>query len=775
MNKKISRNLMLFLSSALIMMLEILFYHVLIYIKNYLEATSIISVALLGISVGGIGGYFLSHYKKENLLPVISLSTSIFILLCVFNCIYAPQLLKYPVILFLPFFGLGSIVTYFFIDLKEHKAYFWNLTGAAAGVLSICILIPLFKSENVLIIIICLTSLSSLLVIKNKLSSAPGVISVIIALLALSAFFVNIQTNFFDFAKNTKVTSPDDRFKVYRYLRNIKKAKILYSSDNLLARVDVIDYGKNNPKYLDVFQEGVISDNVTSFDTKDFYWGIRIPNKLIKNPRTLVIGTSAEGVTKNAKILSNGNMVGVEINPSIVKLMNNELYNFSKKVYEDIPVHVMDARTYLESNDEKFDMITMLNTHTRGRTTGNVGIPQYLFTQESFSMIFDHLTDNGALLIEELHLNDYSNFFIRKILSSVIGGLQKQGVEENFHKHFYAYTYLARGFRFYIIIIKKQPFNRNEIGNLNEWFNIKQKVHVKQQLKRIKVPKSGKIHHSKLNPEKYMSVAMHPDRMLYNKLASFVRFPVSESKRVLQTAKIDLSPITDNKPFLFDFDIKHPQVWYIFWSSIISVLLLIIIPVTILFIKSVSSKTSINIISVLYFALIGMAYMLVEIVLMQKYQLYLGSPIYSLIIVLTSIFIFSGVGSLLSGKFNDHIKKIFIFAIPLLLIIYTPLLKSLFKETMHFAFPLKTMVSLLSLAPLFICMGVPFPFGLTKIKNNISPSFAALVYGINGAFSTIGVTLSLLLSVYYGFTLTFYLGTIFYLSAFIIILFIKTD
>ena len=301
MNKKVSHNLMLFLSSALVMMLEILFYHVLIYIKNYLEATSIISVALLGISAGGIGGYYISLHKKEGLLPIISLSTSISILLCIFNCIYAPQLLKYPVTLFLPFLGLGAIITYFFIELKEHKAYFWNLTGAATGVLAICVLIPLFKSENVLLIIIGLTALSSLLVLNNKPSSNLGILSIVIFILALSAFFTNIQSDFFNFAKNTKVTSPDDRFKIYRYLRNIKKARILYSCDNLLARVDVVHYGEENPRYLDVFQEGVISDNVTSFDLKTFYWGIRIPNKLMDKPKTLVIGTSAEGVTKNAK------------------------------------------------------------------------------------------------------------------------------------------------------------------------------------------------------------------------------------------------------------------------------------------------------------------------------------------------------------------------------------------------------------------------------------------------------------------------------------------
>lgn len=774
MDKKTSQNLMLFLSSALIMMLEILFYHILVYIKNYLDAASIISVALLGISAGGIGGYFLSYYKKEKFLSAISLSTSVSIVLCILNCIFAPQFLKYPVILFLPFFGLGTVVTYYFIGFKPYKAYFWNLTGAAVGVLAVCVLIPLFKSENVLLIIICITALSALLTLKGKPSSNTGVLSVIITLVALSAFFVNIQTVFFDFAKNTRVTSDNDKYKIYKYLRNIKTAKILYSCDNLIARVDVIDYGAKNPKYLDVFQEGVISDNVTSFEPKNFYWGIRIPNKLMDNPKILVIGTSAEGVTKNAKILSNGNMAGIEINPSIVKLMNNELFNYSRKCYENIPVYVMDARTYLESSKEKFDMITMLNTHTRGRTTGNTGIPQYLFTEEAFSLIFDRLNDNGALLIEELRLGDYSDFFIRKILSSVMAGLKKHGIKENFQNHFYSYTYLARDFRFYIIIIKKQPFRGKEISNLDQWFKIKQKIHVRQQLKRIRFVKSKRTDPELFNPERYMSIVIHPNRLLYNKLSKFVRFPKAEYKRILQMFKIDLSPISDNKPFLFDFDIYHPHIWYIFQWSIIWVLVLIIIPIAIIFIKSaIPAKT--NIISLIYFALVGMAYMLVEIVLMQKYQLYLGSPIYSMIIVLTSIFIFSGAGSLLSGKLSDSFKKMFILAIPLLLIIYSPMLKIIFKQTMSFNFSLKTIFSLLSLAPLFICMGVPFPFGLNKIKNNISPKFAALAYGINGAFSTIGVTLSLLLSVYYGFSITFYLGIFFYICAFIIILLIKTD
>jgi hypothetical protein len=52
----------------------------------------------------------------------------------------------------------------------------------------------------------------------------------------------------------------------------------------------------------------------------------------------------------------------------------------------------------------------------------------------------------------------------------------------------------------------------------------------------------------------------------------------------------------------------------------------------------------------LYFSLIGMGFMLVEIALLQRFSVYLGHPIYSLSVCLFSLILASGLGSMTSDR-----------------------------------------------------------------------------------------------------------------------------
>ena len=51
-----------------------------------------------------------------------------------------------------------------------------------------------------------------------------------------------------------------------------------------------------------------------------------------------------------------------------------------------------------------------------------------------------------------------------------------------------------------------------------------------------------------------------------------------------------------------------------------------------------------------YFAIIGFAFMLIQIALLQRFAVYLGHPTYTLAIVLFSMLLFTGVGSFLSER-----------------------------------------------------------------------------------------------------------------------------
>ena len=740
MNKKIHCAAML-LASAIIMLLETLFFHVLVYINNYLEATGIISVALLGIALGGVVGYYVGKRTGTSLLAYFALATGVTTALCIPNFIFLPKYLTYPVLLVLPFLGASVIVAILFGRLPKHSAYFWNLLGAAAGVLLVCYLIPTVQSENAILLGVALAGLTALLLSSEaKARWLAGTLSLLLLLSGTAACLWNIQTRYFDLGTATRAERPQDAGKTFGRTKQ-NNVDLVYVRDNLVGRVDILkSKGKSS---FSVHQEGVVSDIVMRRKPSSYDWDCRIPKALVMEPSILVIGTSAEGVTKTAKHMSPETVVGIEINPGIVDLMRNELYEPSARAYDDIELHVTDARTYLEGTDRQFDLMTLMNAHTRGRVTDNVGMPQYLFTEEAFTLMFDRLTDRGALILEEVLENSQSRRFSQRIFATAIAGLRNHGIEDGFQRHFYAYTF--RG-RFLLFIIKKTPFAEQEVRRMDDWF-----------AKRKGVKKER------------MAMMVHPTRDLKSDFACFVRDPQGSIATAAMAEKLDLSPISDNKPFLYDINARHPEAWRMVALSAAATLVLILLPSLFLLRRAKGSGNGWGGASLVFFSLIGTAYMLVEIALMQKYQLYLGSPTYALVLVLTSILFFSSLGGLISGRFSGKAIMACTLAIPLLLMAYSLLLGKLFAATQPLPFGARTAVALASLFPLFFCMGVPFPYGLRFVEKRYSAEHIGLLYGVNGAFGTLGVTLSVLLSVYAGFATTFYLGMGLYVLAFLII------
>jgi spermidine synthase len=747
-------SLAMILASAIVLMLETVFFHVLVYINNYLEATSIISVALLGIALGGVIGYYLADRPTNTVLSCVASASGVATVLCILNFVYTPQFLTYPVLLVSPFLGVSVVVAVLFSRLPKHAAYFWNLTGAALGVALVCILVPRVRSENVILLGIALCGvLGFLLALSSGRCWRGYVASAVVMLAGGGALVWNIRTDAFDFGKVTRCTHRAWPLKFHtgspKTFCRIRQGgyDLAYVRDNLVSRVDILGRTGGKGFTFSVFQEGVVSDIVQRRAPRTYQWDCRIPAALAPDPTILVIGTSAEGVTKTAKFRSKQKVVGIEINPAIVDLMQHELYEPSWKAYDDIELHVTDARTYLEGTDRTFDLITLMNAHTRGRVSENVGLPQYLFTEEAFALMFERLTDRGALLIEEVLAGDQTEDFVKKIFASAIAGLRRHGMTGHFERHFYSYTF--RG-RFLMFIIKKEPFSQADLARLDEWFESRRQAD----------PHLAKI-----------VSYIHPDKELDNAFSRFVRDPEGET-RTAREKGLDLSPICDDRPFLYDVNMKHPEAERTFLLSVVATLLLILLPCGYLFTRAVYGEAGQSALYIIYFSVIGVAYMLVEIVLMQKYQLYLGSPIYSFIVVLTSILFFSGLGSLTSSVFSEGLKKYCILAAPLLLVAFSVGLDRLFTETQSLPFAYRVAVALASLFPLFFCMGVPFPFGLSAASRRFPGACVSLLYGINGAFGTIGATLSLFISVNAGFVLTFRLGIALYFLAFLIALYI---
>src|SRR6185436_16258542 len=132
----------------------------------------------------------------------------------------------------------------------------------------------------------------------------------------------------------------------------------------------------------------------------------------------------------------------------------------------------------------------------------------------------------------------------------------------------------------------------------------------------------------------------------------------------------DFTPPTDQRPFFFNtlkpssfhkaFDVPRDGViagnlratWTLVLLFIIATILVIGIIIWPLFRSGLPTMESSSFaMSVAYFGMIGVGYMLIQIPFLQRFSVYLGHPTYTFAIILFSMILCTGIGSFLSDHF----------------------------------------------------------------------------------------------------------------------------
>jgi hypothetical protein len=153
--------------------------------------------------------------------------------------------------------------------------------------------------------------------------------------------------------------------------------------------------------------------------------------------------------------------------------------------------------------------------------------------------------------------------------------------------------------------------------------------------------------------------------------------------------------------------------------------------------------------SLLYFALLGLGFLFIEIPLLQRFILYLGQPAYAFAVVVSTILLASGVGSgYLSGRLSLRMVLPLITA---LAIVYPLLLPHLFDATLRLPFAGRIVVTVVALFPLGMLLGIPFPRGL-RLVGQTAPGLIPWVWAVNGCASVISAVLAAMIALTWGFS-----------------------
>ncbi len=253
----------------------------------------------------------------------------------------------------------------------------------------------------------------------------------------------------------------------------------------------------------------------------------------------------------------------------------------------------------------------------------------------------------------------------------------------------------------------------------------------------------------------------------------------------IQDYPFDISAPTDSQPFFFHFFTwkQTPEVlaamghtWQPYGGSGYFVLLallgfvlllsggLILLPLWVgkrQLIRPVTpGKTRI----LSFFGLIGLGFMLLEVPLIQRWILILGYPEYAFAVVVGTLLLFSGLGSVFAGR--GWLKKhpgwwglLLLPGLGLPGLIW-------FGSPWMLGWPAlgRWLLAIASIAPLGFLLGIPFPVGLSWIKNN-APQLGPLAWAVNGCASVIASVLATITALSFGYGVVLLAGSLMYLGA----------
>jgi hypothetical protein len=161
-----------------------------------------------------------------------------------------------------------------------------------------------------------------------------------------------------------------------------------------------------------------------------------------------------------------------------------------------------------------------------------------------------------------------------------------------------------------------------------------------------------------------------------------------------------------------------------------------------------------------YFLAIGLGFMFVEIALIQRMSIFMGHPVYGLAIVLFSIILATGVGSLISERAMPTASRA-LAGWPLALAAYLASLPFWLSPVLTAAetgsLVVRACVCLAIVSPSGILMGFMFPTGL-RLCGRVEPRLAPWLWAVNGAAGVLASGLAVLLSIQTSLDVSLWVG-----------------
>ena len=695
-------------------------------------------------------------------------------------------------VLSLPFFCTGAVVS--LMLQRDYTSlgpiYAVNLGGSAVGCLLALLLPGVVGGEGVVWLSAALSALAALALgsgARGGLAAQAGgrrtVVWAVVAMCVLAAWW-----------------RPDilalrlSPYKGLSYALQVPGAEVLSSRWNGFSRVDVVAseairslpglsyrYPESPPSQLGLFVDG---DDMTPVvqaapgEEVAKYLPSAIAYALRPEARALVLAPRGGLEAWVALGLGAQSVTVVESNPLVIEAVG--------RLYEDDRVAVVedDPRSYVtrvrdagreavpsmgdsasRSTREGYDVVVLaLTSPYRPIRSGAYTLAEeYAYTVEAFEAYLKQLGRNGILVVHRWLQMPPSETL--RAFALAVTAIERLGGDPG------SQIVAFRGYAMMTFLISPEAFSDVELALIREFADARAYDIV---IMPGMTPAEANRHNRLASPVYY---------------EAFGDLPAAEDREAWYAAyAFDVRPPTDDHPFFGHFFkwSQAPQVlaemgktWQPFGGAgyfvLVALLLLSGAFAVLLIGLPVLSRTGVpsggrSWLDLLYFGCLGVGFLFVEIPMMQQAILFLGEPAYAVTVVLASLLLSSGLGSLCSGRLRVPLGVI-VGLVVVMTVLTAALLPMAFATLLGLGWGWRVVVTATLPAPLGFLMGMPFPMGLRALTPRQQPGGACSparcvgadsrlpwAWAVNGAMSVVASVLAALMALSLGFTSVLIVG-----------------
>ncbi len=781
-----------FLISFSSLLFQILQTRIMSVMNWYYVAFFAISVAMLGMSVGAVWVYLWRERFQPAQLSIIltnfALLTALAMPLSValqFCLILEPALLITTVIswtflliaMALPYVFAGVVVSLALTrsPFPAGQVYGVDLLGAALGCLAVLGLLNLLDAPTTVIVAGAVSGLSSMAFAAScgeeqrrctskRWRERPAV--VVITLLGMAVFTAFSSLGFGPIMVKGTIDT-QGRLGVYEQWNSYSRIRasrpqsqhpLLWAPSpkyppETIASVVQLDIDGAAATTMYHYDATPASNSFLQYDL------VNLAYRLPGIHKSAVVGVGGGRDIVSAHLFGVDDITGVELNPIFINLITRvPLYkDFSNlTAMPNLKLHVDDARSWFAATGERFDLVQMSMIDTWAATgAGAFSLSENgLYTLEGWRAFLKTINPDGFFTVSRWHSSGNIDETGRMI------GLATAALLDSGVKDVRPHLFVANTGQIATLVLSKSPFTAEQLRVLHN-----------------AVQEGG------------FSELVSPDRLPDSPLLRQIvqSNDLTTLNRVLGSTYLDLTVPTDSRPFFFNqmriFDyqslatilrigpgdgvirgnlIVFALLVMILFISVVAVIATILVPL-----RSAARACArpLALLGSLYFSLIGLGFMLAEIAFLQSFSVYLGHPVYSLSVVLFSLILASGLGSMTSDWFKLNTRRRLLAwggLVVAYLAVMVWVLPSIFQATTARERLLRILISLGAIMPVGFLLGFAFPTGM-RLVSAIDTQPTPWFWGINGATGVLASVLAVVFSMSFGINVTLLIAAACYL------------